>query len=366
MSEHSIIPPSSAYIWGKPNGCTGWVKMAQLCPEEGDTKEAEEGTKAHKLAELIMVNGADGNDYFSASEDMVEAAQMYAADVNGIVKGNYDPSVFGIETRIEAPGIHPESFGTVDCWFFDVPTSTLYVWDFKFGFVTVEAFENWQAINYVVGLITALGRSPLKIDIRIVQPRAPHLDGRIRSWKTTTDNVFNLAGNLQKNAHVALSDEATLNPGSHCRFCQARHVCKALHMEAMYSAEESLRPELYELDEKSLSRELLIVLKAEDMLKYRRTGLTAQVESLMQRGKGVPGFSLEHSPGRLNWNASNEELNHLGELLNVQLRKDSFITPTQAKKKGISEDIIRKFASRNAGKVSLVPDNINKIREKLS
>ena len=138
---------------------------------------------------------------------------------------------FGVEKRVHASQLHELSEGTIDNFIYDARNRNLYVNDFKHGHDTVEVFECWQLINYIAGIITLLGFNGLDDQtitcyIRIVQPRAFHRDGVIREWKIKLSSLRVYFNILKANIHQALSSNATLRTGDHCKHCCARHACE--------------------------------------------------------------------------------------------------------------------------------------------
>ena len=365
MSEHSIIPPSSAHIWGKRDGCTGWVKMAEMYPETEDSEAAAEGTKAHELSESLMFgNYVDLSQY---DAEMVEGAQMYVEAVRSIIPVSATLGTdWGIETKVKAVGVHEKSFGTVDAWYYDKVNDVLYIWDFKFGHTAVEVYKNMQLVNYFVGLSCLINRAPASVRFCIVQPRAQHSDGKIRTWWTTSDELMPLMRDLRQNAEIALSDKAALNAGSHCKYCQARHACKALSVASMFAADEALKPQKYDLKNEELGRELDILKHASELIKYRISGLEAQAENKLKTGQVVPGYGLKEGRGSIRWNVPKESINELGDLLGVKIRKEESLTPLQAKKAGLSEEIFNALTVRKPGKMKLEQIDKEKIKEKFN
>ena len=106
MDEHSIIPPSSASIWGASGGCTGWVGMSQQYPETTEGEEAKDGNASHEIGSELIGDKCTGptvrtvNDFVGRkaangvvfTEEMYDGAKLYADDVGDIM---YKYRVFG-------------------------------------------------------------------------------------------------------------------------------------------------------------------------------------------------------------------------------------------------------------------------------
>lgn len=386
--SHSILPPSSAGIWGKPGGCTGWVLMAQTYPETEETVEAREGTASHEVGAEIITDAKTNNRHRAAeywvgstasngviiTEEMYEAAQEYADDVTRTMRSL---SVFGgpglrIEQRVEIPRVHAINWGTPDCSIHHKPSNALYVWDYKFGFEVVEAFENWQAIDYVAGLLDELEINGhldqlTTVHIRIAQPRAHHREGTIREWKVLASELRAHINILSSNAHKALGPDAEFNTGSHCKHCPGRHACPAALKAGTRLYEVSSKPVPVELSAEALGVQLAIVKRARKQLEYLESGFEEQVKSLIRSGSLVSGWAVEQGIGREAWAKPIEEVIALGDMLEFDLRKPvAAITPNQAKKLGVDEAVITAYSTKPQTGLKVVPDNGNKAKQVFS
>ena len=377
--KHSILPPSSAGIWGKSDGCTGWVLMSQMYPDvDGGNGEDDEGTAVHEIGESIIKRfaGADFNikpeqyiDTIAANgvvitDEMFEAALMYAENVGEAMRKHaiFGGPNFGIEQKIDVPGVHEYCYGTPDTWWFDEKTGTLYIWDLKFGYIIVEVFENWQLLCYIAGLITHLqingiAAQHIKVNMRVVQPRAPHRDGPIREWTATLSDLRGYINTMHGNAHKALSNESELRTGSHCRFCSARHACGPALAAGVGLYEAAARPLPDELTPEQMGLQLKIIKRAIDQLSYIESGYEEQIKNLVARGERVPGWCVETACGRLTWSKPTAEVLALGDMMGKNLRKSlQPITPAQAISKGMDESLISSYATKPKRGLKIVPD----------
>lgn len=383
--KHSVIPPSSAGIWGAPNGCTGWPSMSAQYPEE-PSDDTLAGEASHWLGETLIQMGAvmhvtpdireglvdsQAPNGVIISDEMFEAAWEYANDVVREIK-QHPGAVWAVEYHIKAPSIHAESFGTTDAFLYDAQDHRLIVWDYKFGHKIVEAFENWQGINYVAGLFEMLGIDgvldrELRVDIRIVQPRAFHRDGAIRSWRMLGHELRGYFNQLSNAAHEALSDRARTRSGEHCIYCNARHACQAALDAGLGMFEAVNKPVPSELTPEQLGTQLAIVKRARKQLEYLESGYGQQLMSLIRSGKNVPGWAVEQGVGNREWAKPIEEVLQLGSLLGVDLREPvKLVSPAQAEKKGIDKSVIAAFVERKPAGLKIVPDNNKKAREVFS
>ena len=385
MADHSIIPPSSAGIWGAPNGCTGWVSMSQQFPETEETEDAKEGTASHEIGARLINNQTVGNingyaknfvDQTASNgviftEEMYRAAKIYADDVGEIMRsaGVFGGRNIGIEQAIEAKRIHDLSFGTVDAYIFDRQKGALYIWDYKFGYEVVEAFENWQTINYAAGIFERLELNDGIIDqyitvhIRIIQPRAYHRDGPIREWVVKGSDLRAHFNTLEMNAAEALGPNAICRSGSHCKHCSARHACEAVLTAGMLIYEVARQPIPFELSPTALGVQLLIIRKAKEKLNLLESGIEEQTMRVIKAGKIIPNFNLVQGKGNEKWTKPVAEILALGALYDKDLKKpDEAITPNQARQKGMDPDLIASYSDRPFTGLKLVEDNGNKAK----
>lgn len=109
----------------------------------------------------------------------------------------------------------------------------LEVVDFKYGQGTlVEVKGNSQLMYYALGAVVASNQIPARIRITVIQPRAPHPDGIIRSWVFEYAELKAFKNILFASAAASMEDDAPLTPGDWCKFCPALAICPAQHQRA--------------------------------------------------------------------------------------------------------------------------------------
>lgn len=327
--------------------------VASFYPDAESSEVAEEGTEAHDWSYKVLTGVAKPEDVPS---DFIEGVMLYVNDVESRIDSYSSLTVLEPETRVSAPRLHGQFFGTSDCI---LRVGTLAViWDFKYGRVAVSPYENWQGIGYAAGVINA-HPNVTSIEIRIVQPRSPHASRRVQCWIISVEDLQPYFERMHIAAAEALdSPEPRLFAGMHCQYCPARHGCKALDEKALSYVDSAHKADRFDLDPLALSRELDELIEAESIIKYRRTALQAQAESNIRSGVSVPGWDIKHSAGRLNWDMGVDAVIALGEMFQKPLLKKSTITPTQAKALGIPDEVINNVASRSAGKAKLEKVNL--------
>ena len=222
---HSRIGPSSMHRWGN---CPGSVKMSEGI-ESTTSVYAEEGTRAHELAEWCLRKNKHPGDYkgkLEIDDEMIENVWEY---VRPIQERAINERLL-VEQRFDITHIHPELFGTGDAVLINPVTMNIEVIDLKYGSgLAVEVKDNEQLLTYAVGaLILPDLPSMDTVTLTICQPRCYHPDGRTRSVTYTTAQVRAWAEVLREKAHAATDDLAPLSAGDWCHWCPAAHKCYTL------------------------------------------------------------------------------------------------------------------------------------------
>lgn len=376
MTEHSFLPPSSA---ARRVACPGSRGLEAKYPEDKESPHAREGALAHWVAaetlqgrgEMIRpaqdcINQTLGTSD-TITDEMIEGAELYAACIRGVTN---DPDLFKlirIEERVDISRIHPQCWGTPDAWV--QIGNDIHIWDYKFGHGHVEVFENWQLIEYAAGIIDKQGINGYNdqrifINFYIVQPRAYHRDGPIRTWRVKASELRGYFNTLEAAEEKASHSIAECHPNPECTYCLGRHACEALQRSALAAASVTELNTPMELSPHSLGNELRYLKHAAELLEARITGLEEQSIAIIRRGERVPFFKLEQGSGRERWKMSATEIITFGDMLGINLSKPpEAITPKQAIKAGVQPDLIERFVERPPGALKLVVDEGNSARK---
>lgn len=382
---HSVIAPSSAGIWGSPNGCRGYVNMSLYFPETEESESAREGTAAHELGEALIAMGCTpdmgttvgvgvkaefvgqtASNGVIYTDEMFDAAWIYANDVVREYRSRSGKCIVKVEHKITAPRVHAQSFGTCDCFLYDEVQQELIIWDYKHGFGFVEAFENWQAINYAAGLFDELGidggaDQRLTVKTRIAQPRAFHPDGAIREWTVVGSDLRGPINQLANAAKEALGSDAKIRTGAHCRYCEALHACPSALRAGMTLFEFTDKAIPQQLSPEAMGVQLQIIERASKQLEYLKSAFEEQVKSSIRQGTNVIGWSLKPGKGRKKWNRPKEQIVALGDMMGIELRKNDVITPTQARNAGMDENLINAYSERPDTALKLTQIDTDKV-----
>ena len=280
---HAILSASSSARW---LACPPSARINAELPETTSVY-AEEGTKAHALAEKTLKSYLAGGsaDVHSDSEEMDEAVQRYVdvciEKINAAKAASPD-AVVHVEFRLDFSTYVPDGFGTGDMVI--VSDKSLEICDLKYGKgVLVSAEGNTQMRLYALGAVEEFGMLYAfdTVHMTIIQPRLDSVStdtlsaGKLLDWGRSIIPV----------AKEAYDGKGEFQAGDHCRFCKFRPRCKAL---AAYMTEKtSLRKKQTLTDLETVS-----ILQAAKDIKRWLTDLEDYALGKALDGYDWPGMKL--------------------------------------------------------------------------
>lgn len=364
---HAILSPSGASRW---MACTPSARLEEKFPESTSTY-AEEGTLAHAVAELILLDEPDfrekleklknsklGKQYYS--DALYGYADEYADYVRGhVTKG----AMLFVEQKLDLTKYVPEAFGTGDALI--LKDGVLTLCDLKYGQgVPVYAENNKQLMLYALGALDDFDML-YEIDtvsLHIFQPRIDN----ISSWEISVEELRAWADKeVVPKAKLAWEGKGDFVPGEHCRFCKVSAQCRALADHHL----EIARHEFFGEDPAATDTELLSLAEIADILE-RGEHIQLWLNLLKQyafdramAGEKVPGFKLVE--GRSNRKYSDENVVK-AELLAAGFNEEAIMTkPTllgitaleKAIKKAAFKDIVEPHLEKPPGSPTLVKED---------
>lgn len=335
--------------------CPGSVRLEA---QAGDVTSpyAEEGTRAHELAELALrtVRDADSCLQGDEPEDMAPAVQVYLDTIRGDIP-DQQAHAQRIEQRFDLSRVHPGCFGTADFVLWEPARRLLRVYDYKHGAgIAVEVRDNPQMQYYALGALLELGYSADEVEMVIVQPRCSHPDGPVRRWRTDALELLEFRADLQDYAKATEDPDAPLVPGDHCRFCKAAATCPELQKKSKAIAQRQFRSDLtYDPQELADTLRWLPVLEA--WCKNVREFAYGEAE----HGRCPPGFKLVQKQGRRTWANPDESLPELAQTAGVDpadLYRHQPLPLGEAKKVLQSTGMTAKAADAMLDEYTVIPD----------
>lgn len=356
---HMFLPPSGAGDWVH---CPYWPTANRDNPQP-DTPASIEGNCAHTVVSDMLTKGRivevgqpiDAGSPHLVDAEMLEGAQMYVADVLENAKGQ---GVY-VEQKVYATSIHEDHCGGTPDAFAWVNASHLVVWDYKYGHDYVPAFQNWQLMTYVRGIldtfdIDGLQEQRLTVDMRLIQPRNYDREGHVRSWSAKASDLRAFWNILRGSADEATSPNPQARTGTHCKHCPGRHTCPTLQRAAYAQTKYAGQGQPFALSGEALGKELRRLQDSRELIDARITGLEMEAAAKIKARESVDGFTLERGLGRTYWSIPFEKIVEQGQMWGVKTQQDKAITPRQAIQAGMPEAVVASLSKRAPTEEKLV------------
>lgn len=367
--DHALLSASSAHRW---LACTPSAKLEEQFPDT-TSEAAREGTLAHKLAELKLQNYFYTTDFGKRKlnaaikklqkeeiwqDEMMGYTDLYLDYIKTVALSDRVRGTAEIEKRVDFGKWVPGGFGTADCLL--LKGKQLHVIDFKYGKgVPVSAENNPQMMLYALGArdLYSLLYHFDEFHLHIIQPRIDN----VSEWVCTEEELLKFGAYVQERAALAIEGKGEFCPGeSQCRFCRARHQCRA-------RAEENVRlafsPDMGKLPP---------LISSEDAGRYLSLGEDVKkwLEDLKEwalgeclAGREVPGWKAVEGRGSRDWtdmDAAFEKLTKSGITEEAMLYERKPLTLAQVEKlvgKKDFQEAVGGFVVKNPGKPALVKES---------
>ena len=342
---HSKLGASSMERWAT---CPASVRASEGI-ENKSSAYAAEGTAAHELGEMAILAGKDAKEYigeeingFEVTEEMAEAVQVYIDFVTEQAAGGKEVV---LEQQFSLDYIDSELYGTSDCAIME-PFGTLHVIDYKHGKgIAVDAENNKQLLYY--GLGAAMDGEYQTVKLTIVQPRADHPMGPIRTWEIDIDELSKFEKELKEAVKATRADNPPYKTSEKgCRFCLAKATCPEMKRVTLSTAKT-------EFDDVSLAvppkpdtltdEELVKVLKASRMMEDWLKEVGAYAQAKLESGEKVEGFKLVKKRANRKWRDEKEVTEEFGDIFDDSdlYAPEKLRTPAQLEKLVGKSDVAR-------------------------
>jgi len=276
MRKHAILSASGAHRW---LNCPPSARLEEHFPDE-PSPYAEEGTKAHKIAEGILLDKID--EPADETNEMFEYVSRYVE----VVLEKWIPGAqLYVEQRLDFSPWVPEGFGTGDAVI--VSDDVLEIIDLKYGKgVQVDAEGNPQLRLYALGAYNEFGAlyDFQTVRMTIVQPRLDH----VSTEELSLDELLAWGERIKPIAQQAYEGKGEFKAGPHCRFCKARRTCRARAEANLELARYEFRkPELLSIEEVAE-----ILAQAEELAAWAKDVKEYALTQAYRHGVKFPGWKV--------------------------------------------------------------------------
>lgn len=342
--QHAKLSASGSERW---MNCHGSVWMEASYPNTTSIY-AEEGTRAHELAEKAILSN-------TAPSELTEDAEMarYVQDyIDYIDALKTKTSTTYIEQKVSYEHITPEGFGTCDCAIID--DTHIHIVDLKYGKgVPVSAEKNTQLMIYAAGFIyTNKLKNIETITLHVVQPRIPNYS----EYTLSREYLRQFEALAAHQAKKALKPDAPLKAGEkQCQWCKAKADCPALKEYT----EKALLADLDDVFEKPKVTKLTNeqkrkILDAKPLIIGFLKAVEDDVFAKLSVGEQFEGYKLIEGRSNRKWVDDIETM--LFKVLGDKAFRQSVITITEAEKL-LSKDTMAELTYKPDGQPRLVPSS---------
>ena len=352
-TSHSIFSPSGSSRWLKCPGSIALEKQMKL-EKQPPSIYAMEGTAAHELARVCLRQNSEAKKFlgqhimeFEITHEMVNAIQTYLDFVN---QHRTFESLILIEQTADLSFLYEGMKGTADA-VIENPKD-LHVFDLKYGKgVPVEAHDpetggpNTQLGLYAIAQLRAIFQKRGNLDhieeiyLHIVQPRCPHPEGPIRTFRTSVEELRDLSQHARERIANACSEDPDFNPGEkQCQWCPAAPICRHLANYNLQLAKMEFAdlktPDSSPPDPNTFSKqEISIILKHSKTFENWLRAVSTYALNELRIGHSIPEFKLVRKRANRVWKDEQQALEFLRtnmELSEEELYRKRFVSPAQA------------------------------------
>jgi hypothetical protein len=357
MGKHALLSASSSQIW---LNCPPSARLSQQYEDKGSSYAAE-GTDAHTLCEykLKTALGIKAKDPSAGlayyNEEMEECATSYATYILELVEKAKqecaDPMVL-IEQRLDFSKYVEGGFGTGDALI--IADGTIHIVDYKHGQgVLVESEDNPQIKLYSLGALELFdGIYDINtVSLTIYQPRRDN----ISTHTVSKESLYQWANEVLKpTALLAYAGDGNYRSGEWCRFCKAKHECRA-------RAEYNMELARYDF-------KLPPLLEDDDV-----EAILSKIDDLVSWASDIKDYALQAALGGKKWQGlklveGRSNRRYTDENAVIQTVEASGYDPYEHKLKGITAmekalgkakfaELLGGLVEKPQGKPTLVPES---------
>jgi len=176
------------------------------------------------------------------------------------------------------------------------------------------------------------------VKLTIIQPRAHHFDGPIRSWEPTDTDIAAMEARITESINTHKTGRHTYNAGDHCRWCPAKADCPELYKLTLETAQQRFDPEV-------MTAETAVdVLGRESAIGHYLKSVREWVAGKLEHGVDVPGLKLVDKQKRRYWTTDQETI--VKKCRSRKLKKSDVVVQKLLSPAQLEKLTDRKFVSR--------------------
>ncbi len=374
VSSSAVYTVQAGHLHRVMNGCEGSVRLAPINAREPPPSDAaREGIAAHSVLRQVLnenidpvtfigknVRIDDDNGTYVVTRDIIENLR----DTIDHIKNRWYLEALSSEfcERRTDWGTGTDRFkrwtdirGRADYIAYSPETTTLFVDDLKYGWRLVSPEHNWTLISHAIGFAVSDNLPISRVVFTIHQPRPYHPDGPRRSWEITGDRLHQYKAEIS-DRFLTLSD--TLRTGEHCYKCAAAPICPALRGATMTALDAVSVGYDDSLTDDELDYELDLMARAKALVEVRGKALMETATARIKGGNNLPNYSVQPIVGHRAWKPA-ISASVIETLTGITITKTETVTPAEAKRRGMSDELIAAFTDRPITGFKLTRESIN-------
>jgi len=379
--QHALYAPSAFPVTAY---CSGSVLARQAVPDQ-ETQATREGDASHwvvaecltawknAVAPLALTCdwvGKTAPNGVIIDQEMADGADVMVSEVLAVCHQHGGIELLRkliVEYRVHMTRIHPTNcWGTLDVALDLRHIGLLYIWDYKYGHLQIEAKNNYQLIGYVQGLkehwdINGVYDQRIKVHMRIVQPRCYRQSGPVNEWVMPWCDLRGEVNHLEAQVHEA-ENNPQMQAGAHCRYCPAIRKCAAARQGSYHLIDYIKTPyEIESYSDSDLATERMILEAGSTLLKARLEAVNDDLEFRVSNGATETGFVMQAGKGNLKYTVPPAQAAAFAMQFGVDISVEKVLTPTQTiaktpvDKRPLITEALKAIARREATGLKLVP-----------
>lgn len=328
--KHFTYGASSSERW---INCPGSIVRAAGMPTAVASTYAADGEEAHELLEYSLVNGYTNADEafvmgefkwthnHDTEQERLISVQTALDNINELIEA-YSPDCetwTEIQFRFPSREAPDDSGGTTDFAMYVPLLDICYVIDYKHGAgKAVDVQDNYQLKMYMCCVREAMRQrgmtTPHTMYVgRIIQPRAFHKDGGLRTVEYNDAVLDEYIGAADNAIRQSRAQAPPIKPGPWCRWCPAYMACPEAAAERMdkffggvsvTAPNAKPLPDVQGLDVEYLAR----LLEAAPTIREYLAAAEAQAIALARQGVPIPRHKLVYAQARRKWHGDEREI----------------------------------------------------------